>query len=84
MLIGRTASAGPRPQAAAIVAFLCIAATQVVFWVFTFPVNRTTGNWTQAPAQWEALRRKWEYSHATSAVLNLLAFGSAVLAALWS
>jgi ABC-type amino acid transport system permease subunit len=84
MLIGRTASAGPRPQAAAIVAFLCIAATQVVFWVFTFPVNRATENWTQAPAHWEALRRKWEYSHASSAALNLLAFGSAVLAALWS
>jgi hypothetical protein len=84
MLIGRTASAGPGPRAAALTAFLCMAATQVVFWAFTFPVNRATANWTQAPAHWEALRRRWEYSHASSAVLNLLAFGSAVLATLWS
>src|SRR3981081_2049776 len=31
---------------AAIVAFACVAATQLVFWVFTFPVNRRTANWT--------------------------------------
>ena len=66
------------------VAFLCIAATQVVFWAFTFPVNRTTRNWTTVPAEWTALRRKWEYSHAASAALNLLAFAAAILALLWS
>jgi hypothetical protein len=84
LLIVRAASAEPAPKAAALVAFLCIAATQAVFWAFTFPVNRATSNWTEAPPQWEALRRRWEYSHATSAVLNVVAFASALLAVLWS
>jgi hypothetical protein len=83
-LVGVARDAGPGPQTAAIVAFLCIAATQVVFWTFTFPVNRATRNWTEAPLHWEALRRRWEYSHAASFVLNLVAFGAAVIAALWS
>ena len=84
ILVVEAKGAGARSETASIIAFLCIAATQVVFWVFTFPVNRTTQNWTEAPAQWQRLRRKWEYSHASSAALNLVAFGAAVLAALWS
>lgn len=83
-LVGQMRTAGTAPEAASIVAFLCIAATQVVFWTFTFPVNRATRNWTEAPSGWEALRRKWEYSHAASAVLNLVAFIAAVLASLGS
>ena len=60
---------------AALAAFLCIVATQVIFWLVTFPVNKTTENWTTLPAEsWEALRRQWEYSHATSAVIDLIAF----------
>jgi hypothetical protein len=56
-----------------LVAVLSVAATQVVFWVFTFPVNRRTSNWTHAPANWRALRARWEFSHDGSAALNLLA-----------
>jgi uncharacterized membrane protein len=56
-----------------LVAVLSVAATQIVFWVFTFPVNRRTRNWTEAPANWRALRARWEFSHAGSAALNLLA-----------
>jgi ABC-type cobalamin transport system permease subunit len=66
----------------ALIAFLAIVATQVVFWTFTFPANRQTANWTYIPDNWESLRSQWEYSHATSAVLNLIAFISAVLAVL--
>jgi hypothetical protein len=84
MLFGQARAADPRPEVASMVAFICVAATQVVFWVFTFPVNRATQNWTQAPTDWERLRRRWEYSHATSAVLNLVAFVATVLATLWS
>lgn len=84
MLIWRTQAAGPAPRAASIIAFLCIAGTQAVFWAFTFPVNRATKNWTEAPPDWEGLRRKWEYSHAASAALNLAAFAAAVLAVLGS
>lgn len=84
MLIGQARIANPRSEAASIIAFLCIAGTQAVFWIFTFPVNRATQNWTKASPNWEKLRRQWEYSHATSAVLNLVAFGATVLATLWS
>jgi len=64
-----------RPQAfvLALVAFVCLVGTQGVFWTFTFPTNQQTSNWTVLPENWEALRTQWEYSHAASAVLNLLA-----------
>lgn len=64
----------------ALIAFLAIAATQVVFWVFTFPVNRLTRNWTRAPDDWQKLRDRWELSHAASAVLNFIAVVSVTIA----
>jgi hypothetical protein len=57
----------------ALIAFLCIVGTQIVFWTYTYPTNQITNNWTTLPENWIALRRQWEYSHATSALLNLLA-----------
>jgi hypothetical protein len=63
-----------------LVALICLIGTQVVFWVFTFPVNQATQNWTVPPANWTELRSRWEYSHATSAALNLLAFLALALA----
>src|SRR5918994_6479093 len=30
----------------ALIAFLCIAGTQVVFWTYTYPANQATNNWT--------------------------------------
>lgn len=57
----------------ALIGFLAIVATQIVFWVFTFPVNRITHNWTRAPDDWKQLRDRWELSHAASAVLNFIA-----------
>lgn len=84
LLVAQSRSTGAAPERAAIVAFACIVATQLVFWTVTFPVNRATRNWSAAPPDWIALRRRWEFSHAASAVLNLLAFGAAVLAVLWS
>ena len=54
----------------ALVACLCIVGTQIVFWTFTFPVNRMTVNWTVLPDNWADLRARWEYSHAASAGLN--------------
>lgn len=55
-------------------AFLLIVATQVIFWVFTYPANAITANWTVIPANFEGWRQQWEYSHAVSAILMLLAF----------
>ena len=63
----------PTAFALAWIAFLCIAGTQVVFWTFTYPVNRMTANWTFLPGDWWELRKRWEYSHAAGAVLNLIA-----------
>jgi hypothetical protein len=63
-----------REFALTLLAFVCILGTQIVFWTFTFPANRETVNWTVQPEHWALLRAQWEYSHAGSAVLNLLAF----------
>jgi hypothetical protein len=62
-----------KPYLAAAGAFLCIAATQALFWSFTFPANQATANWTVLPENWQVLRTQWEYSHAVSAVLNFAA-----------
>lgn len=61
---------------------LCIAGTQIIFWTFTYPANQETSNWTVLPEHWEALRTQWEYSHAASAVLNLIALIMLVLSVL--
>lgn len=66
----------------ALAAFVCILLTQFVFWVFTFPVNRATVNWTRLPENWGSLRRRWEYSHAASAGLNLIALISLIASVL--
>ena len=66
----------------AFIALLCIAGTQVVFWTYTYPANQATHNWTMLPANWVELRRQWEYSHATSAVLNLVALVTLIVSVL--
>jgi uncharacterized membrane protein len=54
-------------------AFLCLVATQVIYWVFTYPMNDASSNWTVTLDHFETARRQWEYSHAASAVLTFLA-----------
>ena len=71
-----------RPFVFSLIGFLCIVGTQVVFWTYTFPTNQVTSNWTMLPDNWEQLRRQWEYSHATGAVLNLLAVASLIVSLL--
>jgi MFS family permease len=66
----------------AAIALLCIVGTQVVFWTYTYPANKVTNNWTMLPDNWIELRRQWEYSHATSAILNLVALVMLILSAL--
>jgi hypothetical protein len=63
----------PRAFLLTLIALFCIVGTQVAFWAVTFPVNRDTRNWTVLPDTWQALRVRWEYSHAAAAVLNLIA-----------
>lgn len=53
---------------------LCVAASLVVFFVWTLPANEATDNWVSTPPNWQALRAQWEYAHAASAVLTLIGF----------
>jgi hypothetical protein len=68
----------------ALIGFLAIVATQIVFWTFTYPVNKITRNWTRVPDDWTALRDRWELSHAASAVLNFIAVVCVTVAVLRS
>jgi hypothetical protein len=62
----------------ALIAFFCLASQLAVFFLFTYPVNRLTENWTFLPEGWEALRVRWEYSHAVSALLVFAALAALV------
>lgn len=66
----------------ALAATLILIATLVVFFLWTFPANQATQNWTTAPPNWTELRTQWEYSHAANAVMTFLALCLAVLAQL--
>jgi hypothetical protein len=66
----------------ALAAFLLVAANLAIFFIWTFPTNQATSNWTVAPADWEALRAQWEYSHAVNAAVMFLAFCLATAASL--
>src|SRR5215831_19386719 len=63
-------------------ALVALAATQGVFWAFTYPVNAATGFWTVPPNSFEMTRWQWEYSHAAGALLTFVALVAIVLAAL--
>jgi hypothetical protein len=65
-----------------IVAACCIALGLAVFFAFTFPANRATQNWTMLPANWQALRMRWEYSHVLGAALSAAALIAQLLAVL--
>ena len=45
-------------------------------------VNEQTENWTMLPDNWAALRRQWEYSHAVSAILDLVALVGVIISVL--
>jgi hypothetical protein len=71
-----------RLRTLAIVALLCLAGAQVLFWTFTFPANTATVNWTVQPDNWQALRLHWEYSHAGGALLQFTAMVCLLVGAL--
>ena len=41
-----------------------------------------SANWTLIPENWAVLKMQWEYSHAASAVLNLIALAAVIVSAL--
>ncbi|MFL6822074.1 MAG: DUF1772 domain-containing protein [Xanthobacteraceae bacterium] len=53
-----------------------VALTLVIFFVWTYPANQATANWTTITDNWEQLRWQWEYSHAVNAVITFLALCS--------
>ena len=71
-----------RPMRLAAIATLLLAANLTVFFIWTFPANQATGNWTVMPADWEALRNQWEYSHAVNALLTFLALSATLASSL--
>ncbi len=70
------------PFGFAAAASILIATMLVVFFVWTYPTNQATANWTVIPANWADLRAQWEYSHAASAILTFAALCCSVLAQL--
>ena len=61
------------PFCLVVAAFLLVAATLAIFFTWTYPANQATSNWTVVPANWQELRSRWEYAHATNAALTFLA-----------
>jgi hypothetical protein len=72
----------PRTLKLVLLALVAVLAAQIVFWLFTYPANVATANWTLQPASWERLRWQWEYSHAAGAILQLSAFCLLIIAVL--
>jgi hypothetical protein len=66
----------------ALLAFGAIVLMLAIFFVWTFPANQATNNWTTIPDHWEQLREQWEYSHAVNAVIAFVAFCSLTCSAL--
>lgn len=65
--------------------FLLMLAATVIFFIWVFPANQATENWTRVPDDLEALRAQWEYGHAVAAMATLMAFLATVIASLtWS
>ncbi|WP_239025174.1 DUF1772 domain-containing protein [Rhodoligotrophos defluvii] len=62
--------------------FVLLLITLIAFFIWVYPVNQATRNWTVAPENWQSLRAQWEYMHAVNAVMTLTALVSAVLSVL--
>lgn len=63
---------------------VCIVSGLVIFFVFTFPANQATDNWTAIPANWKQLRWQWEMSHAATAAIGFIGFCSLTLSVLYT
>jgi len=67
---------------AALISSALIVVTLVIFFIWVFPANQATSNWTTIPDSWAELRRHWEYGHAANALIlfaALLATGRALI-----
>jgi hypothetical protein len=65
-----------------IIAFIFFAVSLTLFFIFTFPANTATVNWTLKTNNWQMLRQQWEYSHAARTMLNLIGFSCLIFSLL--
>jgi hypothetical protein len=72
----------PLPFWLSLGAAIAVAATLVIFFVWTYPANQATSNWTMVPSDWADLRQQWEYSHAVNAVIMFVALCLATASAM--
>jgi hypothetical protein len=72
----------PAAMAFAVFAAVAVVANIAIFFIWTYPANQATANWTRPTEDWQMLRSVWEYSHAVNALVALIALCSATLAAL--
>lgn len=63
----------------ALLAAIATALGLAAFFLWTFPGNAATSNWTRMTDDWERLRQAWEFGHALSAAGLSIAF----LALVW-
>lgn len=56
----------------------CMVAAHASFWIWVAPVNSTMLKLTPEtlPEDWTSLRNQWEYTHATRAILQVIALGA--------
>ena len=54
---------------AALISSALIVVTLLIFFIWVFPANQATSNWTMIPDSWAELRRHWEYGHAANALI---------------
>jgi hypothetical protein len=66
----------------ALLAAFWVTATLVIFFIWIYPANQATDNWTTIPEDWAQLRRQWEYSHAANALVTFAAFCAVTLSVL--
>ena len=59
----------PTAARAALLSAGLIALSLVVFFIWVFPANQATANWTEMADKWEVLRQSWEYGHAANAFI---------------
>ena len=70
------------PMLLAFSAFALLLVTLITFFVWVYPVNQATAQWTIATTDFERLRARWEYAHAVNAVLTLVAVATTAAASL--
>jgi hypothetical protein len=71
-----------QPYWSSLAAGSLLAVTLGIFFLWIYPVNQATDNWTIAPADWQRLRLQWELSHAVNAILTFGALCFATLSTL--